>query len=114
MGFRVKMSAAARELMYGPPPPQPVDGPEAATYTVNNCGIGWCLNRCCSTCLHLWEGDATRNTDNPECWHPRVKRETPYPHGPSIDEKREVGDGSCPLYEPSPRYFPLKKGPAGS
>lgn len=100
--MRTKISAAGRELLYGPPPPPPEPRPEQEKYTITNCGIGWKEHRPCSGCKHcvaapVWEylGCPVKT----ECWHPSVKREKPYPHGPAIDEKREVDDGSCDKFE---------------
>ncbi len=90
-----KMSAAARELMYGAPPPPPSPRPATETYTISNCGIGWRQSRCCAECKHLWTGDKDCSPANPECWHPSVKRMQPYPHGPVVNEKHEVEDGCC-------------------
>lgn len=95
-----KMSAAARALMYGPPPPAPEPRPMQATYTITNCGIGWRVSRCCSGCRHCVASDALGVPfEDPECWHPSVKRVEPYPHGPVISEKHEAEDGCCDKFE---------------
>lgn len=71
----------------------------ASRRNIEDTGMGWHAQPCCRVCTFCWQGDVKRMPANyAECWHPDVKWEKPFPHGPGIHFDGQF-DGVCPKFQ---------------